>query len=180
MIRVRQQLTVFELGSRGQPASEHMYLDEIKAIEKIIGPPYETWHVYMRDGSEFFTQTQHVVEAYDVPICPTTPPRSTLKVGQWDFSDVEEIWATKPFRRVTCPSMDVKKLVGRNVRAIRRNLGWSQEELSFNADLHRTYISGIERGARNPTVVVLAKVAAALRVPPSRLLEELRDDGKVS
>jgi len=56
------------------------------------------------------------------------------------------------------------------VQRIRRERGWSQEELAFESGLHRTYISGIERGARNPTVLVLGKLAEALDVNPDRLL----------
>lgn len=67
--------------------------------------------------------------------------------------------------------MDIRAVVASNVRKARRDRGWSQEELSFRADLHRTYISGVERGIRNPTVTVLAKIAEALEIPPSRLLE---------
>lgn len=48
---------------------------------------------------------------------------------------------------------------------------WSQEELAFRSGLHRTYVSGVERGKRNPTVVVLQQIADALGVPASRLLE---------
>jgi transcriptional regulator with XRE-family HTH domain len=67
--------------------------------------------------------------------------------------------------------MDIRKQVGLNVRRIRQEHGWSQEELAFESGLHRTYISGIERGARNPTVLVLQELADALRIRPSRLLE---------
>ncbi len=67
--------------------------------------------------------------------------------------------------------MDIRKQVGLNVQRIRRNRGWSQEELAFNSGLHRTYISGIERGIRNPTLTVLARLANALDVQPSELLE---------
>jgi transcriptional regulator with XRE-family HTH domain len=70
--------------------------------------------------------------------------------------------------------MDIRRLLGRNVRRFRQAKGWSQEELGFEADLHRTYISGVERGVRNPTVVIVAKLAASLGVPPARLLESSR------
>ena len=69
--------------------------------------------------------------------------------------------------------MDIRRLVGLNVRRLRHERGWSQEELAFECELHRTYISGVERGVRNPTVLVLQVVAAALEVPPARLLEKL-------
>lgn len=47
----------------------------------------------------------------------------------------------------------------------------SQEEFAFESGLHRTYISGIERGARNPTVSVVQKMADALGVSPATLLK---------
>ena len=65
--------------------------------------------------------------------------------------------ATNRYRRLF-----IRKQVGLNVQRIRRERGWSQEELAFESGLHRTYISGIERGARNPTVLVLGKLAEAL------------------
>lgn len=65
--------------------------------------------------------------------------------------------------------MDVRKRVGNNVRRLREKQGVSQEELAARAELHRTYISGVERGIRNPTVVVLEKVADALGVELSAL-----------
>lgn len=68
--------------------------------------------------------------------------------------------------------MDVRRRVGLNVKQLRQDLGISQEELAFDCGLHRTYISGVERGVRNPTVMVLEKVAKALKVSSARLLEE--------
>lgn len=68
--------------------------------------------------------------------------------------------------------MDVRKRVGLNLRKIRLDRGLSQEALAFDCGLHRTYISGVERGVRNPTVLVLERIAMALKVPSSRLLEE--------
>ena len=67
--------------------------------------------------------------------------------------------------------MDIRRQLGLNVQRIRKERDWSQEELSFQSGLHRTYISGIERGARNPTVLVIEQLAEALRVTPARLLE---------
>ncbi len=66
--------------------------------------------------------------------------------------------------------MDIRRQVGQNVAGIRRERGWSQEQLAFETGLHRTYISGIERGARNPTVLVIDKLAKALGVRPATLL----------
>jgi transcriptional regulator with XRE-family HTH domain len=68
--------------------------------------------------------------------------------------------------------MDVRRRVGLNVKRFRAERGLSQEELAFECGLHRTYVSGVERGVRNPTVVVLEKIAKSLKVATSLLLEE--------
>ena len=67
--------------------------------------------------------------------------------------------------------MDICKKVGRNIQRLRREKSWSQEQLSFETNLHRTYISGVERGVRNPTITVIEKIAIALGVPASAILE---------
>jgi transcriptional regulator with XRE-family HTH domain len=67
--------------------------------------------------------------------------------------------------------MDIRRRVGANVRQIREGQGISQEELADRAGIHRTYISGVERGIRNPTVTVLEKIAKALKVKAAILLE---------
>ena len=67
--------------------------------------------------------------------------------------------------------MDLRKVVGRNVQRIRREQGLSQEELAHRAGLHRKYISGVERGIRNPTVTVLGKIAEALQLNAELLLQ---------
>ena len=66
--------------------------------------------------------------------------------------------------------MDIREQVGQKVRALREQKGWSQEELAFETGLHRTYISGIERGVRNPTVLILERLAQTLDVQPAELL----------
>jgi transcriptional regulator with XRE-family HTH domain len=58
---------------------------------------------------------------------------------------------------------------GTAVRRRREELGLSQEALGFRAKIHRTYVSDVERGARNPTVKVIWKLADALETEPSRL-----------
>ena len=67
--------------------------------------------------------------------------------------------------------MDIRRQVGRNLKRIRKERGWSQEELAFESGLHRTYISGIERGVRNPTLRTMSILASALDVKPSQLLK---------
>jgi transcriptional regulator with XRE-family HTH domain len=68
--------------------------------------------------------------------------------------------------------MDLRRLVGKNVRFWRERLDISQEELAFRANLHRTYVSGVERGVRNPTVGIVGRLAKALEIEPERLLEK--------
>jgi transcriptional regulator with XRE-family HTH domain len=58
--------------------------------------------------------------------------------------------------------MDVRQRVGLNLQALRKAKGLSQEELAHRADIHQTYLSGVERGRRNPSVLVLARIAAAM------------------
>ena len=72
--------------------------------------------------------------------------------------------------------MDIRRQVGFNVRSLREARGWSQEQLAFECGLHRTYVSGVERGVRNPTALVLAKIAKALGVPVARLLDAVAVD----
>ena len=66
--------------------------------------------------------------------------------------------------------MNLQSLVGQNVRKRRLEMGMSQEELAHKAGLHRTYVGGIERGERNPSLSSLAKIADALDVDPQYLL----------
>lgn len=65
----------------------------------------------------------------------------------------------------------IHALLSANVRHLRVELGWSQEDLAEKSGLHRTYISGIERGVRNPTLSVLDRLAKTLGVPPSELIK---------
>jgi transcriptional regulator with XRE-family HTH domain len=60
--------------------------------------------------------------------------------------------------------MDIRARVGKSVQRLRLAKGWSQEELADQAGMHRTYVSGIERGIRNATVTVLERLAIALGV----------------
>jgi transcriptional regulator with XRE-family HTH domain len=66
---------------------------------------------------------------------------------------------------------------GKRIRELRDIKGWSQEDLAEASGLHRTYISGIERGARNPTLSVIGQLADALNVSPRELfIEEKRSE----
>lgn len=67
--------------------------------------------------------------------------------------------------------MDVRERLAKNMRALRRQKGWSQEAFAHEAEIHRTYISDLERGARNPTITVVEKLAVALNVSMGQLLD---------
>ena len=70
------------------------------------------------------------------------------------------------------PMEDVRAILARNIRAARRRLNLSQEELAARAEIDRTYVSGIERRVRNPTITVVAKFAAALDTTTAQLLDK--------
>lgn len=70
--------------------------------------------------------------------------------------------------------MDVRRRLGLNLKRYREEQGFSQEAFADHCGLHRTYISGIERGVRNPTVIILEKIAGALKVPTGALLDEVK------
>lgn len=72
--------------------------------------------------------------------------------------------------------MDVRVRVGRALRRHRLAKGLSQEEFADLCGLDRTYVSGIERGLRNPTVVVLERMAAVLGIPSKAFLQIEADD----
>lgn len=67
--------------------------------------------------------------------------------------------------------MDIRSRLGLNIRRLRQEKGWSQEAFAAEADIHRTYVSDIERGARNPTITVIEKLAKSLGVTPGTLLD---------
>jgi transcriptional regulator with XRE-family HTH domain len=67
--------------------------------------------------------------------------------------------------------MDVRHRLAANVKKLRKERGWSQEALADEAGLDRTYVSGIERVVRNPTVTVVERVALALRCRLGDLLD---------
>ncbi|MEK6632858.1 MAG: helix-turn-helix transcriptional regulator [Nitrospirota bacterium] len=61
-------------------------------------------------------------------------------------------------------------LLGKEIARLRKRNGLSQEELGFRADVHRTYISQLERGLKSPTLSVILKLSHALKASASRLV----------
>ena len=72
--------------------------------------------------------------------------------------------------------MDPRNRLGQNLRALRKARGLSQERFALEHDIDRTYVSGIERGTRNPTVTVLGRLADALGVDIHELLLPIAED----
>jgi transcriptional regulator with XRE-family HTH domain len=68
-------------------------------------------------------------------------------------------------------------ILGANVRKWREEKALTQEALAERASLDPTYISGIERGIRNPSVLSVVRIAKALGVTTSQLMEKVDDNG---
>ncbi len=67
---------------------------------------------------------------------------------------------------------NVRAILARNIKAARKRLDLSQEDLAARAEIDRTYVSGIERQVRNPTITVVAKFAVALETTTADLLRD--------
>lgn len=67
--------------------------------------------------------------------------------------------------------MEIRQRLAQNMKRLRKAKGLSQEALAHDADLHRTYISGIERCVRNPTITIVAKIANTLDATIAELLD---------
>lgn len=67
--------------------------------------------------------------------------------------------------------MDMRKLVGRNFARLRKEKGLTQEEVEARSGFSQQYLSGLERGQRNPTVITLYELSQALGVDHVELIE---------
>lgn len=67
--------------------------------------------------------------------------------------------------------MDVRQRIGWNLRRLRKEREISQEDFATDSGFDRGYISGVERGVRNPSVLVLERIAAALQIDVSELFD---------
>ncbi|PYD59432.1 hypothetical protein CFR73_11550 [Novacetimonas maltaceti] len=82
-------------------------------------------------------------------------------------------------RRPRRPALEIRTVTGEDPRVVlgriihreRIRFGISQEELADRAELDRTYISGMERGMRNPTFLVILRLARVLEISPAVLVE---------
>ncbi len=78
------------------------------------------------------------------------------------------------------PLLSPRVAFGQRLRALRTDRGWSQEEFAHRADLDRTYVSGVERGVRNPTLDVITRFANTLDVEVADLFPRADRESKGS
>ena len=114
---------------------------------------------------------------------PATMERTKRGPGRAGAAPAQPVLARvprKPRRPVPEPESfwqgrDPRVALGERVNALRVARGISQEDFAGRVGLDRTYVSGIERGLRNPTLLVLLRLAQALEVPVTGLLEETQE-----
>jgi transcriptional regulator with XRE-family HTH domain len=73
------------------------------------------------------------------------------------------------------PEPGVEKAFGQALRETRQGKGISQERLALEGGFDRTYISLIERGINSPTIRIVVGIAAALKVPPSKIVRRMEE-----
>ncbi|WP_187432000.1 helix-turn-helix transcriptional regulator [Roseobacter fucihabitans] len=67
--------------------------------------------------------------------------------------------------------MSVQSRVSKNIQRIRREKELSQEDVAHRANIHQTYLSGVETGKRNPSILVVERIAKALNVDVSEIFK---------
>lgn len=65
---------------------------------------------------------------------------------------------------------DISRLIGENIRSLRRTKGLSQEQLALRAEINASYMGQVERGEKNPTIDVLNKISQALQTPLEQII----------
>lgn len=93
-----------------------------------------------------------------------------MALGKASKNEIHRPWSN---RQHSGPSwrMDVRQRLAVNMKQLRKERGWSQEAFADEAGLDRTYISGIERVVKNPTVTVVERIASALGCSLGDLLD---------
>jgi transcriptional regulator with XRE-family HTH domain len=74
--------------------------------------------------------------------------------------------------------MNLRQVLAANLRRARHARGFSQEDLAYTADVDRTYVSKLERGASNVGIDIIEKLAKVLEVEPAELLKLPAQRGK--
>ncbi len=72
----------------------------------------------------------------------------------------------------------LERLFGRMLQELRTERGLSQEKLGFESDYHRTYISQLERGQKNPSLKAIFRLAEALGIRPSEMIRRIESRGE--
>lgn len=78
-----------------------------------------------------------------------------------------------PAKKTKSQEVDPRVVFGRQLAALRKEAGLSQEGLALESGLARSYLGGVERGQRNIALLNICRLAAALRRHPSELLQTL-------
>lgn len=71
--------------------------------------------------------------------------------------------------------MSLAQSFGKILKKKRESLKMTQEQLAFDVDLHRTYISLLERGLKSPTIDVIFRISKALKITPAELIREVQE-----
>lgn len=66
------------------------------------------------------------------------------------------------------------RALGKRIRELRKERGWSQERLAEVSDIHENHLRRIEGGTANPSYLVLVRIARALKVPPAELFRDFK------
>jgi transcriptional regulator with XRE-family HTH domain len=85
-------------------------------------------------------------------------------------------WTVKSHLRFCAVALE--RIVAENIKRTRIALGFSQEKLAARARLDRTYVSGVERAVRNPTLRIIEQIADALNTSASDLMRDPKQDQK--
>lgn len=101
---------------------------------------------------------------------PDSKEEGNCDTSSIDVSATTWLNAAVPHRQIVLTSF------GQLIVERRKALGISQEELAFRSDLDRTYVSGLERGVRNPSLTAIVKVATGLGLTADNLLKGLETE----
>ena len=71
--------------------------------------------------------------------------------------------------------MTINKQLGARIRYLRQQKGFSIEDLALEADINRNYLGDLERGMRNPTLIILNKIAKVLDIDLTTLFEGIKE-----
>lgn len=74
-------------------------------------------------------------------------------------------------KNVNISEIDPRKLFGSRLAKLRKERGWSQEQLALESGIARSYLGGVERGQRNIALLNICKLANTLGIKPSELLK---------